>query len=185
MTNPSSPPNASSTNNNSTSSTLSTANFSNYYDPATAAAAAAAAAAAYYTPLPPTSTNRLVQPSSASVQSYGVHQANPYTGYTDAYHILSRQSTGYPYGMPSVNSKEMAKPAMSYIALITAAIQNSPDQKCTLNGIYQYIMDHYPVCFLSFFLCLCKTTIESYSFCFSTTERINKDGKIQFDIIFH
>ncbi|CAF1555082.1 unnamed protein product, partial [Adineta ricciae] len=33
---------------------------------------------------------------------------------------------------------------MSYIALITSAIQNSPDQKCTLNGIYRYIMDHYP-----------------------------------------
>ncbi len=42
-------------------------------------------------------------------------------------------------------TEEMNKPPMSYIALITSAIQNSPDLKCTLNGIYQYIMDHYPV----------------------------------------
>jgi hypothetical protein len=34
---------------------------------------------------------------------------------------------------------------MSYIALITLAIKNSPDLKCSLHGIYQYIMDHYPV----------------------------------------
>ena len=144
MTNPSSPPIASSTNNNPTTSTIPPTNFANYYDSATAAAAAAAAA--YYPPLPPSSaTNRLVQASSASVQSYGVHQTNPYTGYPDAYHLLSRPPAGYPYSMSSVNSKEMAKPAMSYIALITAAIQNSPDQKCTLNGIYSYIMDQYPV----------------------------------------
>lgn len=152
MTNPSSPPIASSTNNNnSTTSTIPPTNFSNYYDSTTAAAAAAAAAAAYYPPLPPSSaTNRLVSASSASLQSYGVHQGNPYTGYTDAYHLLSRPPAAYPYAMSSVNSKEMAKPAMSYIALITAAIQNSPDQKCTLNGIYSYIMDQYPVSFHRF-----------------------------------
>jgi hypothetical protein len=152
MTNPSSPPTASSTNNNSTTSTIPPTNFSNYYD-STTAAAAAAAAAAYYSPLPPSSaTNRLVQPTSASIQSYGVHQPNPYTGYSDAYHLLSRPPATYPYGMSSVNSKELAKPAMSYIALITAAIQNSPDQKCTLNGIYQYIMDQYPVSLSDFLL---------------------------------
>ena len=146
MTNPSSPPIASSTNNNSTASAIPPASFASYYDSTTAAAAAAAAAAAYYPQLPPSSaTNRLGQPSSASVQSYGVHQTNPYTGYPEAYHLLSRPPPAYPYAMSSVNSKELAKPAMSYIALITAAIQNSPDHKCTLNGIYQYIMDQYPV----------------------------------------
>jgi len=115
-------------NQNSTST-----NFSNYYDPTIAAAAVAAAA--YYNP-------------TSSVSSYNVHQHNPYTGYTDAaaYHLLSRPSAAaYSYAMATVNSKELAKPAMSYIALITSAIQNSPEQKCTLNGIYQYIMDHYPV----------------------------------------
>lgn len=129
--------------------------FPNYYDSTTAAAAAAAAAAAvgYYPPLTSnTSNSRLGQPNSNPVQPYGVHQNNPYSNYPDAaaYHLLSRSSSAYPYSMGTVNSKEMAKPAMSYIALITSAIQNSPDQKCTLNGIYQYIMDHYPVCKLIF-----------------------------------
>jgi hypothetical protein len=136
MTNSSSPPINSSTNNN-----LISTNFPNYYDPTTAAA--------YYS----STTNRLGQtPSSASVQSYNVHQTNPYSNYTDAaaYHLLSRPSAAaYSYAMATCNSKELAKPAMSYIALITSAIQHSQDQKCTLNGIYQYIMDHYPV---SFFL---------------------------------
>jgi hypothetical protein len=126
MTNSTSPPITSST------------TFPNYYD------STSAAVAAYYTP----TTNRLIQTSSASIPSYNVHQTNPYSGYTDAaaYHLLSRPSSAaYSYAMATVNSKEMAKPAMSYIALITSAIQNSADQKCTLNGIYQYIMDHYPV----------------------------------------
>ncbi|CAF1253445.1 unnamed protein product [Rotaria sordida] len=47
--------------------------------------------------------------------------------------------------MATVNStEEMTKPLISYMELITLAIRNSPDQKCTLYGIYQYIMDHYP-----------------------------------------
>ena len=135
MTNPSSPP-ISSTNPNSTVSP-----FPNYYNPTSAVVAA------YYSPV----SNSLVQANSGSVPSYGVHQANLYSSYSDTtpYHLLSRNSAGvYPYTMASVNTKELAKPAMSYIALITAAIQNSPDKKCTLNGIYQYIMDHYPVSFV-------------------------------------
>ncbi|XP_076818790.1 uncharacterized protein LOC143464731 [Clavelina lepadiformis] len=85
-------------------------------------------------------------PSASYSNITGMHHASTcadqygsisHSGFTSGYHSSHQRGMGQ-------QNKDYVKPPYSYIALIAMAIQNVPDKKVTLNGIYQWIMERFP-----------------------------------------